>query len=144
MAPRGVLAAAAADLRIDSGRSDTDMNSISRTVHGVLDYITGVLLGVSPWLFGFSDQHIAPEFAMASGGALVLYSFMTNYEVGVVRFIPFAIHRGFDLLMGFHLAGAPWFFKIEGVAGKVFCLLGILLLVVNVFTRRPREALSTH
>ena len=31
------------------------MRIISTRVHGVVDYVGGALLVVSPWLFGFAD-----------------------------------------------------------------------------------------
>ncbi len=112
---------------------------ISRQVHGIIDYIFAALLIASPWLFGFSDHAVASRLALAFGGFTVMYSLMTNYELGLLRFVPFAVHRFFDLVIGVMLAGATWHFSLTGRPGLVFTILGILALLVTIFTRRPTQ-----
>src|SRR4051794_9986358 len=61
---------------------------ISRKVHGVVDYATGLILIVAPKLFHFGDQNIAPAVSVVLGLMTILYSLLTDYELGVVRMIP--------------------------------------------------------
>ncbi len=111
------------------------MPRISRPVHGVLDYLTGVLLAASPWIFGFAHQHLAPQFALIFGGGMVLYSLLTNYELGVVRLLPFPVHRFIDFAVGFLLATNWLHFAIGGRAGLVFTIFGVMEILVMLFTK---------
>jgi hypothetical protein len=112
---------------------------LSRRTHGLLDYLLGVLIMASPWLFGFSGQRAAPQLALALGGALLLVSALSNYEMGLVPLIPFPGQRFFDCVIGIALAGASWHFDMNGIAAAVFTTLGLGLLLSAVFTRFPRD-----
>jgi hypothetical protein len=112
------------------------MPRIPRPIHGVLDYVTGVLLAASPWLFGFSDQHLAPQFALIFGGGAVLYSLLTNYELGVVRLFPFPVHLFIDFCSGLLLATNWVHFAFGGRAGVVFTIFGIMEIGVVLLSRR--------
>jgi len=111
------------------------MPRIPRPVHGVLDYCSAILLAVSPWLFGFKEQHLAPEFALVGGAAIVLVSLFTNYELGLIRLFPFPAHLLFDFVVGILLATNWIHFAFGGKAGVVFTIFGIWSLVVTLFTR---------
>lgn len=112
---------------------------ISRSHHAVFDYVFSAVVAASPWLFGFAHEHMAPQIALTFGIMTALYSFMTDYEGGVVRFIPFSGHRFFDLIVAVMLGGAAWHFSMGGRAAWVFGALGALAFVVVMLTRRPRE-----
>src|SRR5689334_7630746 len=100
------------------------MSRIPRPVHGLLDYLTGIFVAASPWLLGFKEQRLAPEFALAVGGGIVLYSLFTSYELGVVHLLPFRFHLFIDLVVGVFLAFS-WVYAFGGRAGVVFTLVGI-------------------
>jgi len=92
------------------------MNSIRfvpTAVHGVLDYIGGIGLIASPFIFRFfSMGGIAVILPMVLGAGLILYSLLTNYELGIpaLRLIPMPVHLVFDFVASAFLAVAPFLF----------------------------------
>src|SRR4051794_39482585 len=58
---------------------------IPTRVHAGMDYLVGLLLIVSPWLFSFADESDAAQWiAVLSGIALIGLSLVTDFEGGVV------------------------------------------------------------
>jgi hypothetical protein len=112
------------------------MPRIPRPIHGVLDYVVGLLLAASPWIFGFSHQHLAPQVALVFGGGAILYSLLTNYELGVIRLLPFPAHLLLDFVSGITLATNWAHFAFGGMAGVVFTIFGVMEIGVVLLTRR--------
>lgn len=80
---------------------------IGSRLHGVLDYLTGAtLIGASqlPLLRGrFAGR------ALATAGANHLaYSLVTDYELGVLKRLPYKAHLALDAVGALALAAAPW------------------------------------
>lgn len=112
---------------------------LSRKVHGIIDYLCAIVLLASPKLFHFGDQNIAPQVAMTLGIVIFFYSLITDYELGVIRMVPFSGHRLFDFVAGVTLLGSPWHFNIEGNAAVVFFVVGTIQIASVFITRRPRN-----
>jgi SPW repeat len=102
------------------------MKIIPRTVHGVLDYLVGILLIAAPWILGFADNGPATYVPVILGAGALVYSLLTNYELGLLRIIPFGTHLILDVLSGAFLAVSPWLF---GFADQVY----LPHLIVGVF-----------
>ncbi|MHA3773565.1 SPW repeat domain-containing protein [Verrucomicrobiota bacterium sgz303538] len=114
------------------------MRAIPRPIHGVLDYLTGLFLLFSPWLCGFAHvQPVPANLATIFGSAILIYTFLTNFELGVIRLIPFPAHLILDVVTGAALAGAPIIFFTRGTAGLVFVIVGVFRLVTTMMTRIP-------
>lgn len=112
------------------------MRFIPHAVHGIFDYLAGLLLLASPWLFGYvHEQPVSTDMAMIFGGALMLYTALTNFEVGIVRLLPFPVHLVLDVVMGAALLGSPILFSTGGTPAVVFVVFGILELAVAAMTR---------
>ena len=77
---------------------------IDKTTHGIIDYLTGALLVIAPYLFGFSTGGIEQWLAQVIGAAVIVMSLVTDYRPSIVRLIPFKVHLGIDLLAGVVLA----------------------------------------
>ena len=75
------------------------MRIIPSRIHGVIDYLMGIVLIAAPWILNFEDgaQTWVP---MILGASVIVYSVFTDYELGVVRAIPFPIHLAIDVLGG--------------------------------------------
>src|SRR5260370_42659231 len=76
-------------------------------VHGFFDYIGGIALISAPFLFGFfSVGGMAVIIPMVLGVGLILYSLLTNYELGIraFEFIPSPLHLTFDFVAAAFLA----------------------------------------
>ena len=69
---------------------------IPTRIHGYLDYLVGLVLIASPWLFGFADGGPEQWIPIILGVAALTYSLMTNYELGAVRVIPMPVHLMLD------------------------------------------------
>jgi len=115
------------------------MRIIPTKVHGILDYLVGVLLAVSPWLFGFNRGGAETWVPVVLGAGAILYSLFTNYEWGVARKLSMPTHLTLDLLSGVFLAASPWIF---GFADEVYLphvIFGILEIGVSLMTKRQPE-----
>lgn len=93
------------------------MKIISTKVHGMLDYMMGVLLIASPWIFGFAGNSLAMWVPVILGVSVIIYSLMTDYELGMSDNISMRTHLTIDIISGLLLAASPWIF---GFAGEVY------------------------
>lgn len=102
-------------------------------IHGVLDYTVGVLLIVLPFAlkFGEGAQTWVPA---ALGGAAIIYSLFTDYELGAVRRIQMPVHLWLDALSGVLLAVSPWLLGFDTVMWKPHVAAGLLEIAVAVVT----------
>ncbi|WP_207538996.1 SPW repeat domain-containing protein [Sabulicella rubraurantiaca] len=118
------------------------MRVISTRTHGVLDYLTGLLLIVVPYLLGFADGTAAQYVPQALGVLLLGSSIMTDYELGLMRMIPMPVHLTMDIAMGVLLAASPWLF---GFADRVFwphLLVGLFEIAAGLMTRTTPDAVA--
>ena len=93
------------------------MRFISTRAHGMIDYIWGLLVGTAPWIFNFTDNRPATYVAWIMGVGAILYSLLTDYELGLVPVLSMPMHLVIDGLGGAFLAVSPWLF---GFADRVF------------------------
>lgn len=118
---------------------------IPTKVHGYLDYLVGALLIAAPWLFDFAAGGAETWIPVILGAGAIIYSLMTDYEMGVARTISMRTHLTLDMLSGMLLALSPWLF---GFADEVYgphLLLGILEIGATLMTRRePSSRRSLH
>ena len=102
------------------------MRFLPTRVHGVLDYIVGVLLIGSPWLFDFARGGAETWVPVVWGAGAILYSMLTDYELGLSKNISMSTHLTLDLLSGILLAVSPWLFGFADFVYLPHVLLGIL------------------
>ena len=69
------------------------MRFIPTKFHAPLDYIVGVALIASPWIFQFSEHTAATVVPIVLGIGLIAYSLITDYELGVWKVAPMAVHN---------------------------------------------------
>jgi hypothetical protein len=112
------------------------MKLISRPVHAVLDYLVGSLLIAAPWLFHFADQTAATYIPVAFGGAAIVYSLFTDYELALVRLLPFSTHLALDIASGVLLAGSPWLFGFADRISTPHLVGGIFEICAGLLTRK--------
>lgn len=130
------------------------MNSIRfvpTAVHGIFDYIGGVALIASPFIFEFANTGgIAVFLPIVLGIGLILYSLLTNYELGIpgLRIIPMPVHLAVDFAASALLAVAPFLFGYwsQGLnvwLPQVVAGVGVINLVL-VSQTDPQPALETN
>ena len=88
------------------------MRMIPTKMHAAMDYLVGIVLIISPWVFSFSDETTAGTWiAVLAGIAMIGMSAMTDYEGGLLtRAIPMRMHLMTDMVLGIFLAITPWLF----------------------------------
>ena len=101
------------------------MRFIPTRVHGMLDYGMGLLLMAAPWLLNFDRGGAETWVPVALGGGAILYSMLTNYELGAVRTIPMPVHLALDAMSGVLLAASPWLFGFHEYVYAPHLILGI-------------------
>jgi len=83
----------------DSAEQATTSKPISTLAHGILDYTLGPALTFAPQVFGFKHSGKSAIVPRSYGAAVMVYSTMTEYELGL-----------FDAASGAFLAASPWLF----------------------------------
>src|SRR5262245_54034607 len=115
------------------------MRFIPTRLHAPLDYIVGALLIAAPWIFQFSDVTAATAISIVLGIGLIAYSLFTDYELGVWKVAPMAVHNLFDILAGALLAASPWIFGFadEGVnVWAPFLVVGVAAIFLGLTTKQ--------
>ena len=119
------------------------MRFIPTGIHGVLDYLLGVVLVGIPFVVGFvpgPETGIAIDSAptyvpVVLGFGLIIYSLFTNYAVGLVRKIPMRAHLMLDALSGAFLAASPWIFGFAAFVFLPHLVLGLVEIAAAAFTK---------
>lgn len=87
------------------------MRFIPTRLRGIVDYLVGLVMIVLPYLLGFDGT---PQIALVILGVVViLYSFVTDYELGMVRFLRVRFHLFLDGLLGVGLLMFPSLFNLS-------------------------------
>jgi hypothetical protein len=110
------------------------MRFIPTAIHGVLDYLTAAVLILLPRILGFSDNSTAIMTFM--GVALIIYSLVTRYELGVIKMLPMRGHLGLDFVSGILMLAAPFFFQIANSSEMIaFMAIGLMEVLVSLVTK---------
>lgn len=109
---------------------------INTRTHGIIDYATGALLLVAPYLFGFANGGIAQWLPQLLGAMTIVMSLFTDYELSISRVIPLRVHLGMDMATGALLAVSPWLFGFADLIWWPHLLVGLMEIVVPMLTRR--------
>ena len=115
------------------------MRFIPTKFHAPLDYIVGVALIAAPWIFQFSDHTAATVVPIVLGIGLIVYSLFTNYELGVWKVAPMAVHNLIDIAAGALLAASPWLFGFADDPANVwiwFVVVGLAAIFLGLTTKQ--------
>jgi hypothetical protein len=110
-------------------------------VHGVIDYLAGVLLVAAPFLLGFSGTSSATAVSVVLGVLVLVLAASTDGPTSLTDAVPIAVHVIFDVAVGIVLIAAPFVlsFTGNGTATPFFIVLGVFEILVVVGTRFPSE-----
>jgi len=111
------------------------MRVISTQVHGVLDYLVGIVLIVAPWILRFNGTGAAQWVPVALGVILIVYSLLTRYELGVAGLIPMSVHLWLDGLSGLLLLASPWLFGFSDIVWVPHVVFGLIEIVVALISK---------
>lgn len=121
------------------------MKFISTKTHGILDYAVGLLLILSPWIFGFYRGGAESWVPIILGAGTILYSLITNYELSATKTISMKTHLTLDLLAGVFLAASPWLFGFAEFVFLPHLLIGIGEIGAALMTEKePGYAQVSH
>jgi hypothetical protein len=109
-------------------------------VHGVVEYVAGILLIVAPFLFGF-DPDAATAASIVAGVLVLVIAASTAMSTGLIRSIPVQAHVMLDYVLAIALIATPFVlgFSDDGTATPFFIVLGVLHLLLTIATRFIRE-----
>ncbi len=110
---------------------------IPTRVHGVLDYLFGVMYIALPLLLNWPQP--AATILMMLGAGVLLYSILTRYELGLLKLLPMPVHLVIDLLGGLLLLLLPTFGLVDPSVRNWFWTLGAVeLLIALLSDTHPR------
>jgi hypothetical protein len=115
------------------------MRFIPTRFHAPLDYIVGVVLIAAPWIFQFSESGAATAVSVVLGSGLIVYSLFTDYELGVWKVAPVAVHNLIDVVAGAVLAASPWLFGFADDGANVwvpFVVIGVAAIFLGLTTKQ--------
>jgi hypothetical protein len=125
------------------------MKIIPRFFHGVLDYMTGLLLLLAPNLLGFAHVGGAAVWIPRVIGLMILLQAMTtDYELGVMKMVPIKMHLMTDYVVAIFLVVSPWLFGFSNrsaTATLTLMLAGFLVGGTTLMTQprgRPRKVMA--
>ena len=115
------------------------MRFIPTKFHAPLDYIVGAGLIAAPWIFQFSEHTAATVVPVVLGIGLIAYSLVTNYELGVWKVAPMAVHNLIDIVAGAFLALSPWLFGFADESSSVWVphlVVGLAAIFLGLTTKQ--------
>jgi hypothetical protein len=119
------------------------MRFISTKVHGAIDYLMGVFLIASPWIFGIEEVVAAKWVLIAVGASVIVYSLLTDYELGAYRTLSMNTHLWLDGIGGAFLAASPWLFGFDDIVFLPHLVLGLLEIAAALTTETVPRATGT-
>jgi SPW repeat len=120
------------------------MRFLSTRAHGVIDYLTGILLLAAPYLFGFATGGPEQWVPMAIGAGILVMSLITDYELSIARLIPMPAHLAVDGLGGALLAASPWLFGFSDRVYLPHLIVGLFEIGTSLMTRTRSSHSDVH
>lgn len=115
------------------------MKIIDTKAHGYMDYIMGIFLIASPSLFSLNLNAIESTIFYVVGATALLYSLLTNYELGLIKIVPMKAHLMLDIFSGIFLAASPWLLDFANSVYKPHLVIGIIEIGIAILTSsKPR------
>lgn len=113
---------------------------ITRRQHGFTDYSYIPLALTFPKLAGFDNEKKAVTMTRVLAGNILVSSFFTRAEWGVVKKMPYKTHLILDVAVGVLAASSPWLlgFAHNKAARNAFLLLGTFGILAGTLSK-PEE-----
>lgn len=108
---------------------------ISTKIHGYLDYILGATLIVLPLILEIPSGD-ASTVLVVLGVWVIVYSLITDYELGLLKILSMKTHLVIDLVGGALLIAAPWLFGFADETFWPFVILGVLEIGASLMTKK--------
>jgi hypothetical protein len=102
----------------------------------MIDYAVGALLILAPFILGFATGGAAMWVPIILGAAVILYSLLTDYELGLADAISMPTHLALDIGGGVLLAISPWLFGFSDVVWVPHLLVGLFEIGAGLTTQK--------
>jgi hypothetical protein len=89
--------------------------------------------------FQFSEHTAATVVPVVLGIGLIPYSLVTDYELGVWKVAPMAVHNLIDIVAGAFLAASPWLFGFADESANVWVphlVVGLAAVFLGLTTKQ--------
>jgi hypothetical protein len=118
---------------------------ISTKMHGVLDYYTAPTLMALPRIMGWGKK--VTNLLTVAGLGMMGYSFITRYELGLLKLLPMPGHLTIDVIAGAGLAASPFVLLDESertpLKTAVLVGFGLYEIIVAPLTQTESPATDT-
>jgi hypothetical protein len=104
------------------------MRFIPTAVHGIADYVVGLIVLGLPFYFGWSG--VPRACFVLLGIYAIVYSLLTDYEAGLFRLLPMRFHLLLDAIFGFGMLSLPYLTALPPVGRPIAYAIGVLALVL--------------
>ena len=108
------------------------MRFLPTMIHGILDYMVGLLVIVLPFAFGLNG--LQKWTLVVLGLLVIIYSALTDYELGLIRYLRIRFHLALDSVFGLAMLLTPWLLDFPANARWPNYVLGVLALVLVAVT----------
>jgi hypothetical protein len=106
------------------------MHLIRTRLHGLIDYGMGIIL-LMPWITGYFAGEKDTWILGLIGLVIILYSLLTNYEAGLMKFLPVSLNRLLDFIAGVALLFCSFLFSVNHYYFYWPLVLGCIMIVVS-------------
>ena len=118
---------------------------IPRFVHGLIEYVAGVLFIAAPLLLSF-DSGAATAISIVVGVVVLVIAAATDGPTSLVNSLPITAHVALDYVLAVLLVALPF---VAGFSGETtptvfFIALGVAHLLITIGTRFRPEAHERH
>lgn len=118
---------------------------IPRFVHGLIEYVAGVLFIAAPLLLSF-DSRAATAISIVVGVVVLVIAAATDGPTSLVNSLPITAHVALDYVLAVLLVALPF---VAGFSGETtptvfFIALGVAHLLITIGTRFRPEAHERH
>lgn len=111
---------------------------ISKSFHGVIDYVAAIALITSPYILKLGDSSSpATLLSVGTGLAVILVSILTKYRYSIFKVIPFDLHLAIDLAVATAFIAIPFLFGLKGLDAAYFFINGAVVYLVVALTETP-------
>ena len=106
------------------------------SLHGIIEYLAGVLCIAAPFIFAF-DSGAATAASIVAGVVILAMAAVTTGPTSLVNSLPVAVHVVLDFILAGVFIAAPFVFDFssEGPATAFFLIVGVAHLLITIGTR---------
>jgi len=108
-------------------------------VHGIVEYLAGVLFIAAPYLFDF-DANRATTMSIGVGVVVLVVAAVSRGPTGLIDELPISAHVVLDFVLAVFLIASAFVFGFsdDGRATAFFIVLGVAHLLITIGTRFVR------